>query len=301
MAILTGTTARRNAWIQWLDHCKGRNGTWVNILFYGKTIGGVPSPAVDAYRALETVLKATGYEAKSRWAYNFRGIGGASCTCGSYGECSLHGNGIAIDIDPVQNPYIRTSTFSWSKTKFTPTQIAVVKAILNTEGEQMWDWGGWWRTIKDYMHFELQVYPASCQVDWKTVKGYTGTPTIEGDDMLKMNQKAGAEGVDLQQFLNVAGFTDDAGAPLKYDGVIGPKTFQAYNKGLAYIGRSPNHEFISAWCVSHIAMRKGMAAGGGGGVTTAQLTTAINKHAGQKAGAKVHPHVHDEGQTGPAI
>ncbi len=181
MAVLTGTRQRREAWIEWLDHCRG--GKFANQLFFGKTIGGVPDVWAPAIVALEQALQAGGYTPKSAWAYNFRGIGGATCTCSDFGRCSLHSNGIAIDIDPRLNPLIRTSTFRWSDTAFTPEQIAFVEGIDNTKGEQMWSWGGRWGSIKDYMHFEANVDPGSTDVDWTTVPGDTGEdmPLSEAD------------------------------------------------------------------------------------------------------------------------
>ena len=174
MAILIGTRAKRNAWIDWLDKC--RSGRYVNQLFFDRTIGGVPEPWADAVIALEMAHRAGGYGVPgSAWAYNFRGIGGASCSCSNYGRCSLHSNGIAIDIDPKQNPYLSTSVLDWNRTKYTKAQVDLILGIKNTKGEQMWEWGGYWNTIKDYMHWEAQVDPASTEVDWSTVP--------DGDDV----------------------------------------------------------------------------------------------------------------------
>lgn len=183
MGILTSTSQKRTAWRAWADHC-GFGGDYVDISFMGRrTIGGVPNVSVDGYRAMEMALNATGYQAKSVWAYNFRKITGTSkpCTCAELGGCSGHGIFGAVDIDPRQNPYLRTRTFRWSDTKFTPAQIAAVEAIRNTRGEQWWFWGARWNTIKDYMHFEPNIDPRSTAVDWSTVPG---TPVIGEEEML---------------------------------------------------------------------------------------------------------------------
>ncbi len=191
MAVLTGTRAKRAAWIEWLNHCRG--GRFTNQLFFGKTVGGVPDVWADAIVALEMALQAGGYTPRSAWAYNFRGIGGATCTCSNFGRCSLHGNGIAIDIDPRLNPLIRTSTFRWSDTAFTPEQIALVEGIRNTKSEQMWSWGGRWGSIKDYMHFEANVDPGSTDVDWTSLPGET-----EGEEaMLPLNKGDRSEDIRL--------------------------------------------------------------------------------------------------------
>ena len=172
MAVLIGTTQKRAAWIEWLDHC--RSGRFVNQLFFDKTIGGVPAPWAVAIAALEQAHRTGGYTPKSAWSYNFRGIGGAPCDCSNSRGCSLHGHGIAIDIDPRLNPFLRTTEFRWEDTAYTPEQVALIEGIRNTKGEQLWFWGGRWKTIKDYMHWETNVDPDSTEVDWDTVpeEGY---------------------------------------------------------------------------------------------------------------------------------
>lgn len=190
MAVLTGTRAKRAAWIEWLDHCRG--GRFTNQLFFDKTIGGVPEVWADAIVALEMAMQAGDYTPRSAWAYNFRGIAGATCTCSNFGRCSLHGNGIAIDIDPRLNPFVRKD-FSWDDTAFTSGQIALIEGILNTKGEQIWSWGGRWGSVKDYMHFETNVDPGSTDVDWTSVPGET-----EGEQaMLPLNKGDRSEDIRL--------------------------------------------------------------------------------------------------------
>lgn len=226
MAVLTGTRAKRDAWIEWLDHCLRSDGAWANPLFFGKVVGGVPVPWVDALRALEMAFQAGGYFPRSAWSYNFRGISGAVCTCSVYGKCSLHGSGIAIDIDPRLNPYISTSRFSWSATAFTPEQIALVEGIRNTKGEQVWFWGGRWRTIKDYMHFEANVDPGSADIDWSTVPGggaQNGEEMLYGLDIGKVGESSKPDAPAhrvLQAFLVSQGFDLGAWGP-HGDGVDG--------------------------------------------------------------------------------
>jgi hypothetical protein len=220
MAILIGTSGKRKAWVEWLDHCLASDGQWSNPMFFGKTIGGVPTPAVDAYMALEMALRATGYAPRSAWAYNFRGISGAACSCGSSINCSLHGSGIAIDIDPTLNPYIATSVFRWSDTAFTPEQIKAVEAIRNTKGEQVWEWGGRWNSVKDYMHFELQVDPGSVTIDWTTVAGYGGG--TEDKVFYPLTKTSAPQDIGAMQDKMVeAGLTP---AGFKTDSIWGPAT-----------------------------------------------------------------------------
>ena len=74
----TSTRTLRELWAPWM--CRKGTGRFVDIDFFGKKIGGVPEPAVDAYRALESALRTTGYEPQSRWAYNCRKIAGTRAT-----------------------------------------------------------------------------------------------------------------------------------------------------------------------------------------------------------------------------
>jgi len=148
----------RTLWAQWM--CRKGSGQYTDVTFFGKKIGGVPEPAVDAYRALEMALTTAGYQPRSRWAYNCRKIAGTN-------RYSLHSAGIAVDIDPKQNPY--TSGDKYSGT-LKATHVAAVLAIKNRLGDSVWSWGGNWNK-PDRMHFQLNEGPLRVDVDWATVSG----------------------------------------------------------------------------------------------------------------------------------
>lgn len=154
----TTTSRLRSLWAAWM--CREGSGRFASPTFFGKGIGGVPAPAVDAFRALEAALRATGYEAQSRWAYNCRMIASSN-------KPSLHSAGVAVDIDPKQNPYTTGDPFSG---KLTREQVAAVLAIKNSKGRSVWSWGGNWRK-PDRMHFQLDQGPEGVDVDWTTVPG----------------------------------------------------------------------------------------------------------------------------------
>lgn len=163
---LETTTARlRTLWDGW----KCGNGEYVDQPFFGKTIGGIPAPARDAYRALEMALRATGYEPKSRWAYNCRTIAGSNLL-------SLHSYGIAIDLDPKQNPFSHGDRYSGL---IKPHHVRAVLAIENSSGRSVWSWGGNW-SKPDRMHFQLDQGPSGVDVDWSTVPG-DGESGVVGD------------------------------------------------------------------------------------------------------------------------
>jgi D-alanyl-D-alanine carboxypeptidase len=75
---------------------------------------------------------------------------------------SEHAYGWAIDVNPVQNPYVRGDVvLPESGRAFLDRSIAVPGLIL--EGDPVvaafaaegWTWGGTWSTLRDYQHFSL--------------------------------------------------------------------------------------------------------------------------------------------------
>jgi len=83
-------------------------------------------------------------------AFNYRLITGGT-------KLSNHAYGRAIDINPVQNPYIKGKTVLPSIAKHDPRTEGtltedhpVTRAFLQLG----WEWGGTWDTRKDYQHFE---------------------------------------------------------------------------------------------------------------------------------------------------
>ncbi|MGV8147161.1 MAG: M15 family metallopeptidase [Alkaliphilus sp.] len=91
-------------------------------------------------------------------AFNFREI------TGKKGVLSKHSFGVAIDINPVQNPYIRGNmilplTGSEYVNRENVRKGMVVKGDVcyRVFKEFGWTWGGDWQTLKDYQHFEKKI------------------------------------------------------------------------------------------------------------------------------------------------
>jgi hypothetical protein len=99
-------------------------------------------------------------EADNTSAFNCRPI------TGKKKKWSKHAYGKAIDINPIENPYINKKGYishkaSWKYKKRvhknnTPSDRAVL--LKNDKATKIfkkygWKWGGDWRTIKDYQHF----------------------------------------------------------------------------------------------------------------------------------------------------
>lgn len=70
---------------------------------------------------------------------------------------SNHAYGFAVDINPVQNPYIKGdivlppgAVYDTSK----PGTLSPNSPVVRTFIRLGWTWGGKWRSLKDYQHFE---------------------------------------------------------------------------------------------------------------------------------------------------
>ncbi|WP_170145818.1 M15 family metallopeptidase [Rhodoplanes elegans] len=148
----------------------------------------VAPPTIESWRALSAVLTHHKYEVRKSdtGSYNCKNIRDTDTP-------SLHSYGIAIDINWNTNPYKRTPDrravrysaassqadraaevrAGRADTDMTPEMIADVLAIKTKSGSPVFDWGGSWQTIKDAMHFELDVGPDDLAVgiDWGTVAG----------------------------------------------------------------------------------------------------------------------------------
>lgn len=87
-------------------------------------------------------------------AFNFRYIAGTR-------RLSRHAFGMAIDINPVQNPYIRGGTvwpaagrYYMDREDIRPGMIVRGDIVYTAFTSRGWTWGGNWRLPRDYHHFE---------------------------------------------------------------------------------------------------------------------------------------------------
>jgi D-alanyl-D-alanine carboxypeptidase len=80
---------------------------------------------------------------------------------GDLGSISQHSYGWAIDINPIQNPYIgtdgqvlrRAAKPYTDRSIHAPGVIHAGGVVVRAFERIGWGWGGNWQTIKDYMHF----------------------------------------------------------------------------------------------------------------------------------------------------
>jgi hypothetical protein len=76
---------------------------------------------------------------------------------------SHHSYGWAIDINPLQNPYVRSDGTTLRHIAKPYRDRSLRRKGMIHDGDVVvrsfaaigWEWGGHWRTLKDYMHFSL--------------------------------------------------------------------------------------------------------------------------------------------------
>ena len=81
----------------------------------------------------------------------------------SPGSLSQHSYGWAVDINPLQNPYLRSdgsvlraATKPYTdRSRRVPGMIHPGDVVVRSFAAIGWGWGGNWTTIRDYMHFSL--------------------------------------------------------------------------------------------------------------------------------------------------
>jgi hypothetical protein len=76
-------------------------------------------------------------------------------------ELSKHARGLAVDINPFENPYVRPSRVRPAdaaafadRTKDFPHKIDKDDLCYRLFREHGFSWGGTWRSVRDYQHFE---------------------------------------------------------------------------------------------------------------------------------------------------
>ena len=78
---------------------------------------------------------------------------------GSRTKLSKHSYGLAIDINPRDNPYVKNNEVSppggrTDRTKAAKGMIVKGGPCYRAFVEKGWKWGGDWKSLKDYQHFE---------------------------------------------------------------------------------------------------------------------------------------------------
>lgn len=83
-------------------------------------------------------------------AFNYRKVKGSK-------TLSAHSYGLAIDINPLQNPHVKGKSIRPASGKYDPKIRGTVirdSRLVKEFVKHGWQWGGRWRSSKDYQHFE---------------------------------------------------------------------------------------------------------------------------------------------------
>jgi len=90
-------------------------------------------------------------------AFNYRTVAGTN-------KLSNHSFGLALDINPLQNPYISNDFISPDGGNEYLDREVYRMGMINKEDicyqaftSRGWEWGGDWKSIKDYQHFEKKI------------------------------------------------------------------------------------------------------------------------------------------------
>jgi len=86
-------------------------------------------------------------------AFNYRFISGSRVI-------SNHAAGLAIDTNPRQNPYIKNGSSLPSDCIYDTTKAGTISAssqLVKEFKQRGWQWGGDWKSLKDYQHFEKKL------------------------------------------------------------------------------------------------------------------------------------------------
>ena len=83
-------------------------------------------------------------------AFNYRKVKG-------YKVLSAHSYGMAIDINPLQNPHVKGKSIQPLMGKYDVKMKGTIlrdSKLVHEFVKRGWQWGGRWRSSKDYQHFE---------------------------------------------------------------------------------------------------------------------------------------------------
>ncbi len=152
-------------------------------------------------------------------AFNCREITGG-------GAMSLHSWGIAVDINPLENPYVRGDVVEppagqafLDRTNVRQGMIVAGDAVTQAFAAVGFTWGGDWTRLKDYQHFEAPERPAGASGS-PVCPSYTESPQRYP---VRLCQRGGAV-VSVQTQLVRHGYE------VEIDGYFGPQTQAAVRR-----------------------------------------------------------------------
>lgn len=114
----------------------------------------VPRAAVTAYRLAAGIFADEDY-----YVYSCGAFAGVDRKISGTNVYSAHAWGLAIDINPNINNCCTTPWSTWLARPQSPklynAAIRITNIRTNDTNQRVFGWGGYWKTKKDYMHFEI--------------------------------------------------------------------------------------------------------------------------------------------------
>lgn len=110
---------------------------------------------------------------------------------------SLHAYAIAVDVNWQANPYFPYPAPYAGHCDMPIAMVNEIVGLRTRSGAPVWGWGGYYRSIKDYMHYEIVCAPADL------ASGIVGTSlapaplTDEQKALLFLSAKAHAKGLPV--------------------------------------------------------------------------------------------------------
>ena len=86
-------------------------------------------------------------------SFNYRFVSGSRIL-------SMHANGMAIDINPKLNPYVKNGTPMPVDAVYDTSARGTINAsseLVKEFKKRGWTWGGDWKSLKDYQHFQKNI------------------------------------------------------------------------------------------------------------------------------------------------
>ena len=178
------------------------------------------------WKALGAIMLAYNYKIPTSYvgAFACRNITGGSTP-------SLHSWPIAMDINAKTNPFIRTPSrrkIKWGVETDMPAAMVREIELITASGFKAFGWGGRWNSVKDAMHYQVQVTLNEAAGEIYAPRGfYGGGGTAPGDE--EMSLKKGDSGNAVKKHQEGLNLWDDK-LKLDEDGDFGPATEAATKK-----------------------------------------------------------------------
>ena len=116
----------------------------------------------DARYQIRRMHRVDYYSGSDDWSMAVDNTSGFNCrrATGSTTVWSEHSYGRAVDINPVENPYVKGATvLPPSGRPYTDRRLRVPGVlhagdpVVGAFAAVSWSWGGAWTSLKDYQHF----------------------------------------------------------------------------------------------------------------------------------------------------